>query len=119
MLRNSFIAIFSMLMFVGLHTSYSQQSAKTGDTYVIKAVDNGDYQFINFPKKNFIIKRGGIANMKSVAGVEVKVLYSALNNNGVEVATIERTDGRTFFGAFRTVTVALKDAVNSGELQKS
>lgn len=55
-----------------------------------------NYQFINFLKKNFIIKKGGIANMNLVVDVEVKILYSAINKDGVEVATINEPMAELF-----------------------
>lgn len=42
MARNVFIAIFSVLLKAGFQTSYVQPLANTGDTYLIKAIDNGD-----------------------------------------------------------------------------
>ncbi|WP_340201410.1 dihydroorotase [Ascidiimonas sp. W6] len=119
MFKNTIIAIFLILLFLGYHPLSAQQSSLLGDTYVIKSVPHDTYLHINFPKKNFIIKKGGIADMKSVIGVKVKVLYSTTNKEGIKVATVQRTDGRAFFNAYRTITVELDEAVSSGELQKS
>ena len=78
--------IFTFLMCCFLSFSnYSQTSSdqvKVGDTFTIGEVKMNNYEHIKFPRKNFIIKRGGIANLKSVYGKEVEVVDYAYTDEG-------------------------------------
>ena len=42
------------------------QEIEIGQQYIIQSVENDNYQYINFPNSNIIIKRGGIADFKKL-----------------------------------------------------
>jgi protein involved in polysaccharide export with SLBB domain len=77
-----------------------------------------EYRYVLFPRKNFIIKRGGIADMKSVLGLQVEVVDYEYTDKGDTRVTLKRKDGKKFFRNFKTVDAYLEDALTSGELTK-
>lgn len=95
------------------------QEAKIGDTFTIGDPENVTYDHLLFPRKNIIIKRGGIADMKLVSGLTVVVKDLTYDANGRARVTLERVDGIRFFRAFKTIEARLEDAVNAGELISS
>ncbi len=94
------------------------QQIQVNDVLVIQQPTGPDYKHIHFPRKNFIIKRGGIANMKQVAGKKVVVEAIAYDKDGSTLITLRRQDGKKFFRAFPTVKASLEDALDSGELRQ-
>lgn len=88
---------------------------KVGDELMISKMSGQHYQHIDIPRKNFIIKRGGIANMSSIENTTV--IVTKVSNNGNPTITFKKSDGRKFFKAYRTLTANLKDALESGELK--
>jgi len=75
------------------------------------------YKHIDFPRLNIIIKRGGLANFKSVEGNKVVVTSVKDKKDGTTQIKLKRTDGGRFFGSHSTVAADFKDAIGSGELQ--
>lgn len=95
-----------------------QTSIEKGTVFTISEPVADQYRYVLFPRKNFIIKRGGIANLKSVYGKEVEVVDYAYTDEGDTRVTLKRTDGRKFFRNFKTVDAYLEDALTAGELTK-
>lgn len=89
-------------------------SAKVGDQLVIGDPISVSYENINVPRKNFIIKRGGIPNMSTLKKSIVTITKISESNN--PVITFKRSDGKKFFKAYRTLTANLNSAINSGEM---
>lgn len=111
---------------IGLFSTSVLSAQSTTDT-VINAVEVGDifeigrpaaneYKHINFPKPNFIIKKGGIANYKKVEGNTVFVTSIKEQKNGTTKIKMKRTDGTHFFGTHPAVTADFTEAVSTGEL---
>jgi len=75
------------------------------------------YQYIDFPRANFIIKRGGIANYKLVEGEKVVVTSVKEKKDGSIQVKIKRKDGGRFFGSHTVVAADFKEAMASGELR--
>ena len=75
------------------------------------------YKYIDFPRPNFIIKRGGIANYKRVEGNKVVVTSVKEKKDGSLQVKIKRADGMRFFGSHTIVSADLKDALETGELR--
>lgn len=113
------VAVFTLL---SLNLLAQQQKAgldnnvKVGTILTISKPSTWDYQHIQFPRRNIIIKRGGIANIKSVYGEEVIVSKIGKNSKGIVVVTLKRADGRKFFNSFPIVKAKLKSALESKEL---
>lgn len=97
--------------------SLQAQEINVGDVYEIGKPENASYSHINFPRPNFIIKKGGIANYKMVEGNQVVVTSVKEKKDGTMVAKIKRKDGRKFFNSHYSVTVDIDEALKSGELQ--
>jgi len=115
--------IFLSLFFLGGGLSLqAQQNEQTtiekGTVLTISEPVSDQYRYVLFPRKNFIIKRGGIANMKSVYGKKVEVVDFSYTDDGDTRVTLKRTDGRKFFRNFKTVDAYLEDALTAGELTK-
>lgn len=96
--------------------SISPQDVKVGDILEIGRPDAPQFQHIDFPRANFIIKKGGIANYKRVVGNKVMVTDIKEKNDGTLVVKIKKTDGKRFFNSHPVVTADLKNALESGEL---
>ncbi|GLB51842.1 hypothetical protein NBRC110019_08810 [Neptunitalea chrysea] len=85
---------------------------KKGDVYVINTPKGNEFHTIDFPKLNTLIKRGTVANYKSVYNTPIVITEVGKNNE----VTIARKDGKKFFRFYKTVTVDLNKALESGEL---
>lgn len=110
-----FFTAFVMIAFL-TQAQQLQVPVNQGDSFTIKNPASSEFQHIHFPRKNFIIKRGGIADMKSVYGTEVVVTSVNLTNKGNTEVTLKRQDGRKFFRNFPEVTADLEQALQAGEL---
>lgn len=110
-------ALFTLLcMSFALVLSAQEASQVTvGDELTIGKASNADYQFLKLPKRNFVIKRNGVANFDALAGTKVKVTQKIQMENTVW-ATVERVNGRRFFGIQPSITVRLEDALRSNEV---
>ena len=95
-----------------------ENGVEVGDVFEIGRLDAPHYKHINFPKKNFIIKRGGVANYSSVEGMKVVVTEIKKKKDDVLQVKIKRANGGRFFGSHSVVTVNLEPALESGELLK-
>ncbi|MDT0606626.1 hypothetical protein [Croceitalea rosinachiae] len=88
---------------------------KIGDQLIISKPSQNRYQFIDIPRKNFIIKRGGIANMGSLKNMIVTITEIGDSDN--PKVRFKKSSGGKFFLAYRTLTANLNGAINSGELK--
>ncbi|PWL40197.1 hypothetical protein DKG77_05070 [Flagellimonas aquimarina] len=73
------------------------------------------YQSINVPRKNFIIKRGGIPNVSTLNNSIVTITKISGKDN--PMITFKRSNGKKFFKAYRTLTAELNTAINIGEME--
>ncbi|WP_349352256.1 MULTISPECIES: hypothetical protein [unclassified Flagellimonas] len=113
--------IILALLFVVATTNINAQNAnpqdiKVGDVLEIGKPDTPKFKHIDFPRANFIIKKGGIANYKTVVGNKVVVTDIKEKKDGTVVVKIKKTDGKRFFNSHPVVKADLKDALESGEL---
>jgi len=117
-LKEILIGCFMSICAITYAQDKQQVPIQEGTILTIAQPVSAEYQHINFPRKNFIIKRGGIADMKSVFGKKVEVVAYSYTDEGDTKVTLKRTDGKKFFRNFRTVDAHLEDALSSGELKK-
>lgn len=113
-------SIFTLFMcaFLSL-SSFSQKNndlIKVGDTFTIAKVKMNNYKHIKFPKSNFIIKKGGIANYKNIVNQKVEITALEEQKDGKIEATIQLKSGRSFFKSHKYIKVDLKKALSSKEL---
>lgn len=92
------------------------QEVEVGDIFVLGKKEGAQYEHLVLPKKNIIIKRGGIADMKQIAGLEVEVTAFSYDSSGNALISLRRTDGGAFFRAFREIKARHEPAVQEGEL---
>ncbi|WP_411029718.1 hypothetical protein [Spongiimicrobium sp. 3-5] len=111
------LCVICSLPITGQVTPTVQQPV-IGDVFQIGEAASPGYTHIDFPRAHTIIKRGGIANYKSVRGNLVVVTNIGEKTNGEVVITVARKDGRRFFRSFRTVKIDLEKALVSGELKR-
>lgn len=89
-----------------------------GTVLTIGNVNASSFQHIYFPRKNIIIKRGGIPNFYHLEGKKVVVDY-VLSKKESTIVVLKRADGRNFFGYYPSVKADLKKAIEKGELKIS
>lgn len=113
------LIVVCIFAFVTLGVSAQEKNidVKKGDVFEIASPSGQEFKHINFPKKNFIIKRGGIANDKLVYGEEVIVTSVALTKDGSAEIRIKPKNGGKFYNALRSVKVDFEDAIRTGELK--
>ncbi|WP_298515283.1 dihydroorotase [uncultured Kordia sp.] len=99
---------------------YAQSSnVNVGDVFTIGEAYNNNYKHINFPKANFIIKKGGIASYKNIKGAKVTVTSVDEKKDGSVIATIKLTSDTSFFNSHKYVTVNVEEALRQKELFKN
>tara|TARA_R110002020_G_scaffold199626_6_gene401123 strand:+ start:278 stop:643 length:366 start_codon:yes stop_codon:yes gene_type:complete len=114
--------IASLLMFGTLSieaqiNTDKEQTVQVGDIMELKEPESGNYNYVKFPKSNFIIKKGGTPNLKELYGEEVLVAKIKSTKDDATKIKIKRKDGKKFFNAFPSVTVILPDALYAGEIK--
>lgn len=116
-MKNKFLLAVLISFFSGI--IYSQSSGvEIGAIFTINKVDGNNYKHINFPKANFIIKKGGIADYTKIVGKQVEITSIKEQEDGSVIATIALTSKKSFFNSHRYVTVDIRDALNDKELVK-
>lgn len=118
MIKYAIALLFSVSM-LNAQTNANQDpvDVKVGDVFEIGKPETNTYKHINFPRANFIIKRGGIANYKRAEGEKVIVTSVKEKKDGTTLVKIKRADGNRFFGSHPVVSVDIKEALASGELE--
>ena len=105
------------VVFAFFAISFGQaQDVQVGDIYVIEKPSGNEFKHVMFPKRNLIIKRGGIPDMDMVKNLEVEVVGVTYTMDNKTLVTLKRTDGRRFFNALFSVKADLDGALQSGEL---
>lgn len=96
-------------------TSFGQNSydLKPGDILEIQTSSNMPFDHLYFPKPNFIIKRGGIANYKALNGVKVQI--EEISDDAV--MRLVPLNGKKFFNKFSYVDAHLEKAIEKKELK--
>lgn len=94
----------------------TQNTPVVGDILVINATSNTNYNYIDFPKLNVIVKKGGLATYKSVHGNHVVVTDVKTKNDGKVQVILEKKDSTKFFGIAKQVKADYNNALSSGEL---
>jgi protein involved in polysaccharide export with SLBB domain len=116
-MKRLFLTILFMVVTININAQDAKPSEiKVGDLLEIGRYDAPAYKHIDFPRANFIIKKGGIANYKSVEGNKVVITSVKEKKNGALQVKIKRADGRKFFNSHSVVSADLNSALESGEL---
>lgn len=94
----------------------NQNEPLVGDVLVINATSNTNYNHIDFPKLNVIVKKGGLATYKPVHGNHVVIKEVETNKDGNVNVVLEKKDGSKFFGFVKQVKADYNKSISSGEL---
>ena len=121
-----FTKLFSIafLMICGL-VSYQVNATnidtnpEIGDRLLIQSPENTTYTAVNMPKLNFVVKKGGVANYKSVQNTLVEVVKISQNKKGENIVTLQRVDGAKILGLKKSVSANYDQALQIGELKKA
>ncbi len=96
----------------------NEPEVEVGDILTISQPEEGhNFKHLNLPKANFIIKKGGIANYKSIINNRVEVVAIETNADGDQKVVLKREDGRKFFRSYPTISANLEDSMEAGELK--
>lgn len=101
-----------------MYAQKSEPKVNIGDIFVLGKVAQNDYQHIQFPKPNFIIKKGGIVNYKNLVGKKVEVTSFKKKKDGRLIARIQLTSKKYFFNSHKSLKVAIEAAIHQKELLK-
>lgn len=88
---------------------------EVGDVLVLGEPAGSHYKYVDVPRKNFIIKRGGIADMSSLS--DRAVVITDISYGKETKITLKRKDGKKFFRVYNTFTANAEDALENGELR--
>jgi hypothetical protein len=117
MIKYAIALLFSASMLHAQDNINIPSNVNVGDVFEIGKPETNKFKHIDFPRENFIIKRGGIANYRRAHGEEVVVTAVKEKKDGTTEIKIKRNDGGRFFNSHTVVTADFKEAINSGELQ--
>lgn len=109
--------VFALIATFSINAQKTIINVKKGDLLEIIKPSSNEFKHINFPKKNFIIKRGGIASDKLVNGEKVVVTKVTKEKDGSTTIIIKPSDGSRFYKAISSVSVAFEKAIESGEIK--
>jgi len=121
-----FTKLFSIafLMICGLmsyqvNATNIDNNPEVGDRLLIQSPQNTTYTAMNMPKLNFVVKKGGVANYKSVRNTLVEVVKISQNKKGENIVTLQRVDGAKILGLKKSVSANYDQALQIGELKKA
>ncbi len=109
------------LLTLGMISAQAQISEKNsspievGDTIILNKATIDDYTYVDFPRRNFILKKGGLP-AKNLNGSAVIVTDIAIDNKNRTKVKVKPADGSKFFNALTSVTIQLQEAVDNGEI---
>lgn len=116
-MKNNILFSLFVIFCSGIMFAQSENSTiEVGDTFVISEIHGNNYKHINFPRANFIIKKGGLANYKNIKGKKVQIKSIDKKENGNLIATIELTSKKKFFNSHKYVKVNINEAIYTKEL---
>tara|TARA_R110002049_G_scaffold1498_1_gene11602 strand:- start:28264 stop:28632 length:369 start_codon:yes stop_codon:yes gene_type:complete len=115
----SFLLLFTVsLSFANNENTVKQNTPKIGDVLVINAPDNNTYNHIDFPKLNFIVKKGGLATYKNVFGKHVVIKDIINKDDGSTHVILENKDNSKFFRYLKHVKADYHKSLEAGEISK-
>ncbi|MCH3882287.1 MULTISPECIES: dihydroorotase [Tenacibaculum] len=116
-MRNNILSsVLAFFVSVFMFGQTSTSDFNKGDVFQIGNANYNNYKHINFPKANFIIKKGGIVNYKNIKGQKVVITSVKEKENGKKIATIKLLDSRKFFNSHKYITVEIEEAIRNKEL---
>ena len=96
----------------------SIQDINVGDEITISNPSSSSYAYIRFPKNNFILKKGGNLNYKSLSGTKVIVSEVLKSNDDEIIIKVKKKDGGSFLNSLQVLSIEYKNALESAEIIK-
>ncbi len=116
-MKKAVLCLMILVTGISLSAQEVRNSVSVGDLMVIQKPKGIDYMHVQFPRRNIIIKQGGIANMKSLYGQKVMVTeVNGITDGNTEVELM-LFNGRRFFGYLPSVKAKWEPALAAGELK--
>ncbi|MCK0157147.1 hypothetical protein MWU65_08170 [Cellulophaga sp. F20128] len=110
------LSFFCISIAVNAQTSTNVDAIKIGDVLMIGESTANSYQHIYFPKKNFIIKKGGIVDYKRIPKSKVVITAISDSPDGKVEVSFKLKNGKQFFNSHRIIKADLLKAIHSKEL---
>ncbi|MDD7885635.1 hypothetical protein [Flavivirga sp. 57AJ16] len=105
------------IFFLGLCLlTNAQDKPEIGDELVINPPNGVSYNHIDFPKLNFLVKRGKLANYKNVYGTKVIIKDIEDKGDGHIYVILKKKHGGKFFGFLNEVEANYNKSIESEEL---
>lgn len=112
----------------GAITLYGLSAQKVSDCDLPYTINKGDvieiadpsastYKYINLPRPNFLIKRGGIANFNRLKGQKIVITEVEITKDCKREIRIKRQDGKKFFNTLKKMSIDLEKAMETGEIK--
>ncbi|WP_115462938.1 hypothetical protein [Winogradskyella aurantiaca] len=108
--------ILTLIIFIFSINVSSGQNPTVGQELIINNPNSTQYRYIDFPKLNTLVKRGKLANYKSVYGNEVIIDEVVTEDSGDVYVILKKKDGSKFFGYLTSVKANYSKALDSEEL---
>ncbi|QWX82615.1 hypothetical protein H0I23_09040 [Cellulophaga sp. HaHaR_3_176] len=110
--------IISMFCFLFMSFTIHANDIKVGSVLIISNPSSNQYKHIELPKKNFIIKKGGIADYSTILNEKVVVSDLTTSENGDIEVVLKRENGKRFFNSHTVLKANLSQALQANELIK-
>jgi len=107
------------LMSYQINATNIDNNPEVGDRLLIQSPENTTYTAVNMPKLNFVVKKGGVANYKSVQNTLVEVVRISQNKKGENIVRLQRVDGTKILGLKKSISANYDQALQLGELKKA
>jgi len=116
-MRKSILIMAFLAAIPMLPAQETSQILSEGDVVIIGSPKGSNYQHLDFPRKNIIIKRGAIANFNNLIGLKLVVERIETDKNGNTEAVLKRKDGLNFFRFYPRVKADMEKALAEGEIK--
>ena len=108
--------ILILLCFGCFSMATAQEQPKVGDELTIKKPTAQNFNHIDFPRRNILVKRGKLPNYKSVYGTTVVITEVITKANGTVTVILKKKDGTKFFNILSKVTANYAKALDAKEM---
>ncbi|MDH3323099.1 MAG: hypothetical protein OEM04_08925 [Flavobacteriaceae bacterium] len=115
-MKKSIIMLAFLATMQMLYAQETSQVLSEGDIIIMGSPIGSEYQHLDFPRKNTIIKRGAIANFNNLVGEQLVVESISVNKNRITEAVLKRKNGLNFFRFYPSVTADIEKALAAGEI---
>lgn len=116
------VAIINLSLFLTIvfssFSSHYDQDITIGEELTISEPSSNSYVYIQFPKNNFILKKGGTLNFKSLVGTKVIVDEIMKSENGETIVKVKKKNGGSFLHSLKTLNIAYNNAIKYAEIIK-